>query len=121
MIDTTLIKEGMTVYDEDGDKIGTVDFVQYSDEDYNKPGPETVSTTPDPSNEMNIFKSFAQALSGEEEMPEEVRKYYERYGYIRMKSSKIFDSNYYVGLNNVSAIMGDNVHLTTTKDELMAV
>jgi len=121
MIDTTQIKEGMTVYDEDDNKIGTVDYVQYTDEDYNKPGPETVSTASDPRSEMNILKSFAQALGAEDDMPTEVREYYERYGYIRLKSSGIFDSDYYVTLNNVSAIIGDNIHLTTTKDELMAV
>jgi len=121
MIDTTLIKEGMTVFDQHENKIGTVDFVQYTDEDYDDPGPETASTTPETLNEFNIFKSFAQALTGEEEMPEEVRKYFERHGYIRLETANIFESDYYISLNNVTAIVGDNVHVSTTKDEMMAV
>lgn len=121
MIDTTQVKEGMDVYDSDENKIGTVEFVQYTDEDYSKPGPETASTTPEPTNEFNIFKSFAKALTGEEEIPEEVRRHLERTGYIRLETGNIFESDYYVSLKNVSAIVGNNVHLSTKKDDMLAV
>lgn len=122
MIDTTKIKENMTVYDTDGDKLGTVAYVQYTDENPNNLGPETASFSTFESNESHLVKSFAKAIIGEDnDMPEEVRKHLMHTGYIRLETNNIFETDYYIPLNQVSAIMGENVHLETSKDDLLTV
>lgn len=125
MIDTTLIKEGMTVYDEHENKVGSVGYVQYTDEDYNKLGPETISPSTDVKHAntegFSFFKAFAEAFTSEDDMPEEVRQYLEHHGYFRLKTGNPFESDYYVSMNNVSAIVGQNLHLKTNKDELLSV
>lgn len=123
MIDVTRIKEGMTVYNKSGDKIGTVDYVQFGDEDPNKTGVETVTamnTAYD--NTTNIVKSLADILVNEgDHIPQELRDRLNRSGYIRLNSSGFFESDYYIPLNTVTGVMGENIHIGTTKDELIAI
>ncbi len=122
MIDTTQIKEDMTVYDVDGDKLGTVAYVQYTDEDPNNPGPETSSFSTFEPNTNNLVKSFAQAIGAtEDNMPDEVRRHLMRTGYIRLETNNIFETDYYIPLNQVTSVIGENVHLETNKDDLLTV
>ena len=122
MIDMTRIKDGMTVFNKDGDKIGKVDYVQFGDEDPNTLGVETVSAM-DTADEVttNIVTSLAKTLFDEEDrIPQELRDRLNRSGYFRLNSSGFFESDYYVPLNRVTSIVGENVHIGTTKDELIS-
>jgi len=123
MIDMTRIMDGMTVYNKDGDKIGTVDYVKFSDEDPNQPGIATVSAM-DTADEqtIDIVKSFADVLTNEgDHLPQELRDRLNHSGYIRLNSSGFFESDYYIPLNMVTAVIGGNVHIGATKEQLIAV
>ena len=69
------IREGMTVLDVEGNRIGTVEFVKFGDEDVQQPGTEAneVSPTPRTAAYPNFLEDVAAAISGEDSVPEEVR------------------------------------------------
>lgn len=119
MIDTTKIKEGMTIFDKNGDKIGTVEYVQYSDEDYNQPGVETATTTTT-DDTSHLVKSLARALVDENDIPEVVLERLNHAGYIRMDSSSFLDSDYYVPMDMVTNVVGEDIHIRTEKDSLIS-
>jgi len=124
MIDTTRIKEGMTVYNTNGDKIGTVEYVKFSDENPNHPGVETA--TPAESTEENrlgIIKAVATVVSIAEDdnIPQVLRDRLNHSGYIRMSSTGFFESDYYISLDKVISITGENVQVEATKEELISV
>ena len=119
MIDVTQIKEGMTVYTEANEKIGTVDDVQFGDEDPNHPGAETASTQID-NGANTLVESLARALVDEgDHIPVELRKRLQRYGYIRLKTGNLFESDYYIPMYMVTSVAGANVHVKATKDNLV--
>jgi len=123
MLDVTRIKKGMTVYNIKGDKIGTVDYVKFSDENPNKPGADTATAVDTAyENTTDIVTSLATVLDDEgDNIPKVLRDRLNHLGYIRLNSSGFFESDYYIPLNKVTDVIGENVHLNTTKEELIAV
>jgi len=125
MIDVTRIKEGMTVYNINNDKIGTVDYVKFSDEDSNHPGAETASPSDEPyENNIGVIKAVATAgsvIDENDNIPQVLRARLNHSGYIRVNSSGFFESDYYVSLEKVTSIAGENVHVETTKEDLISV
>ena len=126
MVDLTLIKEDMTVYDMNNNKIGEVDFVKFGDEDPNEIGTETATVAeheynPPYDSDPNLFWGFVVAFDGDnDDIPEEHRAYLLRYGYLRLDTGNLFESDYFVPLNQVERVTGENVYIRTTKDELIS-
>lgn len=115
----TRIREGMTVVDNHNDKIGKVDFVQFGDEDPSRPGAETESANTDREYKETWVQEIAEALSGEDMMPEELQARFARYGYIKIDKG-FFSSDRYAVLDSVTAVDGDTVRLGIPKDELFS-
>lgn len=116
MAELTRIQEGMTVYDIHGDKIGTVSFVQFSDEDPDRPGPETASVVVDDTPD-DIVENIAEVFSGDHNLPESLRKRLLRHGYLRIDTG-ILSSDRFALLDQVVSVTDDEVHLTVESTEL---
>lgn len=119
MLDTTQIKEGMKVYTDTNDELGVVEYVKFGDEDLNHPGAETSTSSETGDDSTDIFKALARALVDDDNLPEEVRSRLERYGYLRLDTTQLFESDYYVPFNLISHIEGDKVFIKANKDELV--
>jgi hypothetical protein len=120
MLDLTKIKEDMTVYDADGNKMGTVEYVRFSDEDPNKLGPETTTHSEFDATKNSIVSAFALAISADD-LPDEVKMHLMRTGFIQLTTSNILKSDRYIPLDQVSDVIGENIHLSATKDEVFTV
>lgn len=119
MIDTTRIEEGMKVYTDTNDELGEVEFVKFGDEDLNHPGVETASTNDLENGSPNIIRALARALVDDEHLPEQLRSHLQRYGYLRLDTGNLFESDYYVPFNLITHVTGDKVYVRATKDELI--
>lgn len=111
------LKEGMTVFDVNSEKVGKVEYVQFGDEDLQKPGVETASVNRRPDDD-SLVEDLAEAIAPPTELPDEVRAHLQRYGYIRI-DTPLFSSDRLVALNNIAHTTEDEVHLTVTKDGLI--
>lgn len=119
MTELTRIREGMTVRDLHGDEIGTVKFVQFSDEDPYQPGPETVSA-PAPEHRNSFMEDLADVFAGERDLPEELRKRLMRHGYIRINTG-LLSADRIAIMDQVIGVTDEEVHLTADSDELVQV
>jgi hypothetical protein len=130
------IHEGMTVYDRDGEKLGTVDRVYLgtvSEEGQNwgkGPADTTTADAPgyadDPGEVFGmsgedpaaIDFAFGGGISPSETSGSEIRELLLRHGYIRIKSSGLFASDRYVMPDRIDSVSGERVRLNLSKDEL---
>ncbi|MEQ8675171.1 MAG: hypothetical protein RLP44_20710 [Aggregatilineales bacterium] len=115
----TNIREDMTVVDKNNDKIGKVETVYFGDEDPTKPGAETSTRNADTMKEGTWVTEIAEALYGNDRMPEELRARFARYGYIKIDRG-LFSGDRYAVLDSVTAVSDDTVHLDIDKDELLS-
>lgn len=118
----TRIEEGMTVIDVNGDKVGTVEFVRFGDEDYTQPGPETSEVYYATEREDTFIDIVAQVFDPHEidAMPKELQERMYRHGFLKVDPG-LFHRDRYVLLDNVNSVMDSEVHLSITKDELFNV
>ena len=115
----TNIREDMTVVDKDNNKIGKVADVHFGDEDPTKPGAETNTPNTDKVQPESWVMDIAEALYGNDTMPEELKARFARYGYIKVDRG-LFSSDRYATLDSVTAVNEDTVHLGIDKDELFS-
>lgn len=113
------IHEGMAVYDVNEDKIGTVAFVQLTDERPSKPGPETatVSKTDEPY-DNTLVKNIAEAFVGDDDLPQEVRSKLLHEGFVRVDTG-ILKADRYVTPDQISHVSDENVYLSVTSDAMI--
>lgn len=113
----THIREGMDVYDVNGDKLGSVVGVYFGDEDPNRPGAETASaprdTTPD-----TFVENLAEALNPPDDMPEELRQRLQRHGFIKVDTG-ILRQDRYVMPEMIAGVGDDRVDLKISSDEAL--
>ncbi|NDJ78741.1 MAG: hypothetical protein GYB65_21025 [Chloroflexi bacterium] len=114
----TRIREDMPVYDSTGTRIGVVKAVHFGDEDLERPGAET-QTAQKPQVRGNTFvDKFAEALTLGNDVPEELRKRLERFGYFRVGTGLLV-SDRYASADQIAKVDVDRVDLTATMDELI--
>ena len=112
------VNEGDIVYDRDGDQVGTVIFVQMTDEVPAKPGPET-ATTPETTHEPAwIGSEIAEVLVGETELPEEVREKLLRERFIRVKTG-MFHADRFVMPELITQVNDEGVYLSIVGEDLL--
>lgn len=111
------IKEGMDVLDSAGEKIGTVKFVRFSDENPKSNKVETASA-PDPKADRNLVDTFAEAVAGEEEIPKELQERLLRNGYIRIGRGA-FKEDGFATLDQVATVHEDHLHLKIMGNDLL--
>ncbi len=115
------IQTGMKVYDRNKDEIGTIEYVQFTDEDPDSPGPETATSTLDKTSaDRNSFMdSIVRAVDGGDDLPDEVRQKLLRDGYIRIDTG-ILKSDVFALPQQVSSVSSEKVYLEATRDELIS-
>ena len=117
----TEIYEGMTVYDPENAKIGTVQHVHFGDAteeaDELGLGPATIS---DPGrSEASLLESFAKAIAPGQAVPEELRQRLLRRGFIKIDCAGILTSDRYAMADQIAHVSEDWVTLETSRDTLL--
>ena len=112
------VHEGMKVYDRMHNEIGTVDYVQMSDD--NPATEEVEAATPGNLRERDdsLIDNIAEAFKPDE-LPEEVRKRLLQQGFIRIDSAGLFAADRYVAADQIMSVAGDELTLKVSKDELI--
>jgi hypothetical protein len=112
------VHEGMKVYDRMHNEIGTVDYVQMSDD--NPATEEVEAATPGDLRERDdsLIDNIAEAFSPDE-LPQEVRERLLQEGFIRIDSAGLFAADRYVAAHQIMSVSGDELTLKVSKDELI--
>lgn len=117
----TQIREDMTVIDSTGDKIGTVETVQFGDEDPHNAGVETVTSKRPPMQDDTLVDYLAEAFRMNDRLAEEMRARLNRYGYIKVKRGIPGLGHYVIGADQIETVQADQVKLQKPSDELLTV
>jgi hypothetical protein len=116
------LREGMSVYDAKGDKVGTIRQLYFgaSGELANEEG-EGSATAPNVATGLqdNLVADIARAFVDEDKLPEPVRDRLLHDGFLRIDATGIFTSDRFVTPDQVSSISGDKVNLNVLKDALI--
>lgn len=114
------ISEGMTVYDPQGDQIGTVKYVYLGavmeEEDERGIGAATTDAADMSAN--TLIEDFAM-LFAPDPMPETLRHRLLRHGFIRIDSAGLFASDRYAMPRQIASVSGDRVTPRVSREELM--
>ena len=111
-----MVREGMTVMDSTGEKVGKVEGLKMGD-----PGAATEA-----GNELQdtgFLGNVAEAVFGDErepDVPGPARARLLRSGYIKVDSpSFLIETDRYVPADMIASVSGDTVHLRVPKDQLI--
>ena len=109
-----MIEEGMKVYDNNGEEIGTVEFIHFSEAN----GKELTlaASLPDEHEEADLV-GFIRKLFGSDNLPEELRERLLMNGFIRVDSARFFGADRYVMLNQIAKVEKNGVHLRVEDSE----
>lgn len=114
------IYEGMTVYDAQGDKVGTVKHVHFgavtAEEDERGLGAATASPADRQAHSFldDLARVFAPAP-----MPETLRHRLLRHGFIRIDSTGLFASDCYALPQQIASVFSDRMTLRVSREELI--
>jgi hypothetical protein len=110
-----LVREGMTVVDSTGEKVGKVEGLKMGD-----PGAAT-----EQGNELQdtgVLGSIAEAFAGDErepDVPGPARARLLRSGYIKVDGGFLIETDRYVPADMIASVGDDTVHLKMPKDQLI--
>ena len=110
------VREGMDVFDADGDKVGEVDLVRMGD-------PEAVTTegqeAPGGVDDGGLIGDVARAFGARDEprVPDSLRARMIHDGFIRIDGGFLGKTRYAIA-DQIARVEGDGVRLSVTKDEL---
>lgn len=111
------IREGMAVYDRSGDRIGTVADISFGAS--GDSGVETATAPPVAERDETFIDNLAEALVGDDDIPQEVREKLRHSGYIRIDAWGIFTGDRYVLADQIDGVVDDEVRLRVMDDELI--
>jgi hypothetical protein len=115
------IREGMDVYDQRGDRLGTVERVYLGEASEEAiasgRGP---ATAPDPDWRDHSFVDDLVQAFAPDPVPEVVRARLLQHGFIRVDAAGIFAKDRYVTPDQIARVEPDGVHLRIGRDRLMA-
>ena len=114
------VKEGMQVYDNAGDKIGTVSFVQMGAEDPNTPEIEAVTVETHDYLTNDLLEDFAAVLGDNTDIPDEIKARMLRSGFIRIDTG-LLQADCVAMHSQVEHVADDRVMLSIRGNELMRV
>lgn len=113
------VQEDMTVYDREGNKIGTVKAIQMGDEDLERPGAETsTAASAETTTDNTLVEDFARAISSDHDFPEEMKKRYMRYGYVKVDAG-LLRSDRYFAADQIANVSGDRIELNVSMSDLV--
>jgi len=112
------IQKGMTVYDQSQNEIGTVEYVQFGDEDPLRPTPRaaTPGRTEDRADWLveSVLDVFAP-----DDLPETLRERLLLYGFVRVDAPGLFNADRYIFPNQIQSVEGKRVTLNISKNDLV--
>ncbi len=116
------IKEGMTVFDQAGEEVGTVDDIYLGDEDLNNRDLETNTAKKPEIPRRPAVDAIASALNRFHALPEEMRARLERYGFFTLDSG-LLSSTHYVMATQVAAVDEEDgrIDLNIPADDIIKV
>jgi hypothetical protein len=103
-----MIEEGMKVYDNKEDEVGTVEFIHFSEANG---GEHPAAAAPPKEPVQSDPVDFVGKMFGADNLPKELRERLLMQGFIRMDSSKLFGSGRYVMFDQIARVDGKGVHL----------
>jgi hypothetical protein len=117
----TQIYEGMTVYDQEDKKIGTVKDIYLGDvsEEAEVRGLGPATAFASGGSETPLLEGFVKAISPSEPVPEELRQRLLRRGFISIDCTGIFTSDRYAMSDQIAHVSDDHVTLGVTCDALL--
>jgi len=115
------VYEGMAVYDANGRKIGTVEYVYLGElimaADDCSQGWATTSTSND--FEGSLIQEFASALLLTEHVPDAWREQLMCYGFVEITALSLFTTGRYALPDQLASVVNDRVLLRACRDELL--
>ncbi len=106
------VREGMTVVDRAGARVGEVSLVQMGD-------PEAVTTAGNDYEVPGLVRDVVRSVVGAEpDVPEPLRSRLRRYGFLKVDGPGLMDADRYVRADRIAGITGDTVRLSVTRDQL---
>ena len=103
-----MIEEGMQAFDSQGRKVGTVEFVHFSEA--NGSQSTSAASIPDEPSESSLI-DIIRSLFGSDNLPEELQERLLMHGFIRIDSAKLFGADRYVMLDQIDTVDKDGVRL----------
>ena len=114
------IKEGMDVYDQLGNKIGTVQELYFgaSSQESNRNGAGS-ATAPSPDmNKGSFVEDLARAFAPDE-MPQVMRDRLIMSGFVKLNSEGLFKHARYIVPSQIDNVTDNRVNLRVSRDELI--
>jgi hypothetical protein len=116
----TQVYEGMKVFDEAGDKIGTVEYVYLGDlaeaaDEYDQ-GDESPSIFGD--HESSLIEEFARDVALGEQVRNPWREQLLRHGFLRINRTGLFAADRYATPDQIASVSDDHVTLRVRRGEL---
>lgn len=103
-----MIEEGMKVYDNEGDEVGTVEFIHFSEADGDDyPAAAALPEEPVQSDLIDFVGKIFEA----DNLPKELRERLLMKGFIKIDSAKLFESDRYVMSDQIVEVDSKGVHL----------
>lgn len=110
-----MVREGMTVVDSKGEKVGKVEGLQMGN-------PEAVTEQGNEVQDTGFLGNIAEAFVGDErepDVPGPLRARLLRSGYIKVDGGFLIETDRYVPADQIASVSGDTVHLKVPKDRLV--
>ena len=109
-----MIKKDMKVYDNNGDEVGTVEFIRSSEAGNSER--VVAAALPDESAEPDLVDVIGKMFSSDN-LPKEMRERLLMHGFIKVDSSKLFGADRYVMLDQIEKVEKNSVHLKVADSE----
>lgn len=110
-----LVREGMTVVDCNGEKVGKVEGLKMGD-------PGAATEVGNELQDTGFLGDVAEAFAGDErepDVPAPLRAQLLRTGYIKVDGGFLIETDRYVAADQIASVEGDTVHLRAAKDDLV--
>jgi hypothetical protein len=110
-----MVREGMTVIDSAGEKVGKVEGLKMGD-------PEAATEQGNELQDTGLLGNIAEAFAGDErepDVPGPLRARLLRSGYIKVDGGFLIETDRYVPADRIKSVEGDTVHLRVPKDQLL--
>ena len=115
------VQDGMSVCDNEGEKIGSVGqvFLGAVTDEMNEQG-RGPATASDPEwRDETIVDNIAEVFAADDPLPEAVRGRLLRQGFMRIDTSGVFASDRFAVPDQIESVTDDCVRLRVAKDELI--
>lgn len=111
------IHEGMEVYDQAGERLGTVELVHFGSADEHGLGAETTGTRPLRSG--SLVEELAAVILPDDQVPEAFSDRLMRSGFIRVDADGLFAADRYITPDQIATVQGHRVMLGVERDALI--